>query len=115
MHEARSRRARLSGDVCAAAAKARGNMARANAKGSKDSRTRTRTRTQSNVGTVEMAFTTRGIVGARRSRPTNAVHKRNRKEQDAYNLDSTKPENNEPEVEVGGFEMSHVHVDALEV
>ena len=34
---------------------------------------------------------------------------------DAHNFDSTQPANNEPEVEVGGFGMSHFNVDTVEV
>ena len=33
---------------------------------------------------------------------------------DAHNLDSTKPANAEPEVEIGGFDMSFLDVDALQ-
>ena len=33
---------------------------------------------------------------------------------DAHNLDSTKPANVEPEVEIGGFDMSFLDVDALQ-
>ena len=32
---------------------------------------------------------------------------------DSHNLDSTKPANAEPEVEIGGFDMSFLDVDAL--
>ena len=34
---------------------------------------------------------------------------------DAHNLDSTKPANSEPEVEIGGFDMSYLDFDAVEV
>ena len=34
---------------------------------------------------------------------------------DAHNLDSAKPANSEPEVEIGGFDMNHLDADAVEV
>ena len=92
--------------------KAKASTARAKAKESKDSkdnkdetgvRTKTRTRTRLNVGIVDSADTTRKTVGARRKNAT-----------DAHNLDSTKPANVEPEVEIGGFDMSILDVDALQ-
>ena len=64
---------------------------------------------------LESAVTTRGIVGARGTRPTKVGQKgkgKNKNTSDAHNLDSTTPANNEPEVEVGGFEMSYFNVDA---
>ena len=52
-------------------------------------------------------------VGARRT-PANVVrmHK-SENATDAHNLDSTKPANVEPEVEIGEFEMGFLDVDAL--
>ena len=63
------------------------------------------------------AVTTRRIVGARRTGPTKVIQReRTRKNTtDAHNLDSTKPANSEPEVEIGGFDMGYFNVDAMEV
>ena len=40
---------------------------------------------------------------------------KNKNTMDAHNLDSTRPANNEPEMELGGFDMSDFKVDAVEV
>ena len=109
----------------ARANKAKASTARAKAEGSKDSkdnkdRTRARTmrttRIRMNVGTLESADTTRKTVGARRT-PTKVVRKESTKPNatDAHNLDSAKPANSEPEVEICEFDMSYFNVDAVEV
>ena len=56
---------------------------------------------------------------ARPTRPTKVVPRERtinyKNTTDAHNLESTKPVNNEPEVEVGVFDMCYFNVDAVEV
>ena len=109
----------------ARANKSKASTARAKAKGSKDSkdikdrtraRTRTRTRIRLNVGTVESADTTRKTVGKKDTNKGGSKGKHTTKNaSDAHNLDSTKPANVEPEVEIGGFDISYLDADAVEV
>ena len=119
MLETRSRKARHTQEETTRWTSVRLAKARAKAKGSKDSkdnnhrtraRIRTRTRIRLNVGT-------RKTVGAR-STPTKVVRKGKHEAKnatDARNLDSTKPANVEPEVEIGGSDMSYLDADAVEV
>ena len=107
----------------ARASKAKASTARAKTKGNKDSKdskdrtkTRTRTRIRLNVGIVEK----RGHYSkdcwskkdANKGGPKGKHRTKNAT--DAHNLDSTKPANAEPKVEIGGFDMIFLDVDALQ-
>ena len=132
MHETRNRKVHhtqeettpwtLVHSAKARAHKAKASAVRAKAKGSKVSKdstdgTRTRTRIRLNVGFVESADTTTKTVGARRT-PTKVGPKGKHQPKsatDVHNLDSTKPSNVEPEVEIGGFNMCYLDAHAVEV
>ena len=113
----------------ARANKANASTARAKAKGSKDSmdskdnedetgvRTRTRTRIRLNVGIVERAgHYSKGCWSKKNTNEGGSKGKHKSKNAaGAHNLDSTKPANSEPEVEIGEFEMDNLDVDTVEV
>ena len=77
-------------------------------------RTRTRTRIRLNVGIVESANTIQKTFNKNTNKGGSKGKHKSKNATDAHNLDSTKPANFEPEVEIGGFDTSILDVDALQ-
>ena len=76
-------------------------------------RTRTRTRIPLNVGTGKRGHHSKDCWSTKNTNKGGSKGKhKSRNATDAHNIDSTKPANAEPEVEVGEFEMGFFYVDA---